>query len=134
LETCLRIEPALVIALPSPLGAVAPGPSVVNSSSGPGALVALVATGTIAALVLWISWRKPTLVFLIALAALAIRPQLLSGGQAIGYEWGLHQTLYSSLFSSTPRATASAPRSLGRLRLWSSPSSSASHSAICIPS
>jgi teichuronic acid biosynthesis protein TuaE len=59
------------------------------SAPGLGLLVAV----ALASVVLWLGWRKPTWVLLIALATLAIRPQLLWGGPAVGYEWGLHQTL-----------------------------------------
>jgi O-antigen ligase len=44
-------------------------------------------------LTLWVAWRWPALLFVPALTALAIRPQLLWGDHNIGYEWGLHQTL-----------------------------------------
>ncbi len=56
------------------------------------ALVLAVA-GILLVLLLWLSWRKPTLVFSIALAALAIRPQLLWGGAANDSAWGLSQSL-----------------------------------------
>ena len=45
------------------------------------------------ALALWVAWRWPALMWAAALAALAIRPQLLWGDRNVGYEWGLHQTL-----------------------------------------
>lgn len=44
-------------------------------------------------LALWVSWRRPALIFVPALASLAVRPQLLWGDRNIGYEWGLPQTL-----------------------------------------
>jgi O-antigen ligase len=58
---------------------------------GPG--LALLVWGTLIVLALWLSWRKPTVVLMFALAALALRPHLLWGGPRVGYEWGLHQTL-----------------------------------------
>jgi O-antigen ligase len=57
---------------------------------------AIVATGLVAALLvaaLWVSWRKPTALFVVALASLAVRPQLFFGGPDVGYEWGMHRTL-----------------------------------------
>jgi O-antigen ligase len=42
---------------------------------------------------LWLSWRLPTGLLLLALAALAIRPQIYFGGPEVGVGWGLHQTL-----------------------------------------
>jgi O-antigen ligase len=66
--------------LPGNLGGLSPG-------------LALAIVGALLALLAWLSWRKPTWLFLLALAALAIRPELLWGGPAVGYEWGLHQTL-----------------------------------------
>jgi teichuronic acid biosynthesis protein TuaE len=53
----------------------------------------LLLAGIVAVVVLWLGWRKPTLVLLLALTSLAIRPELLWGGSDIGYEWGLHQSL-----------------------------------------
>lgn len=47
----------------------------------------------LAALALWVAWRWPWLIWAAALAALAIRPQLLWGDRNVGYQWGLHQTL-----------------------------------------
>ncbi len=44
-------------------------------------------------LLLWLGWRKPTWLLMIALASLAIRPQLLWGGPPVGWQWGLHQSL-----------------------------------------
>jgi O-antigen ligase len=58
-----------------------------------GPWLGLLVSMALAAPVLWLGWRKPTWVLLIALATLSIRPQLLWGGPAVGYEWGLHQTL-----------------------------------------
>ena len=58
----------------------------------PPALVLAIA-GALLALLAWLSWRRPTWLLLLALGALAIRPELLWGGPAVGYEWGLHQTL-----------------------------------------
>jgi len=45
------------------------------------------------ALALWLAWRRPTWLLMLALASLALRPELLWGGPKIGYEWGLHHTL-----------------------------------------
>jgi O-antigen ligase len=42
---------------------------------------------------LWLGWRLPTGLMLIALAALAIRPQIYYGAPDVGVGWGLHQTL-----------------------------------------
>ena len=58
-----------------------------------GPVLALVVGGAILCLALWLSWRKPTLVLLIALAALALRPQLLWGGPDVDSAWGLSQSL-----------------------------------------
>jgi teichuronic acid biosynthesis protein TuaE len=41
----------------------------------------------------WLAWRLPTLVMLLALAALAIRPQIYYGAPEVGVGWGLHQSL-----------------------------------------
>jgi O-antigen ligase len=41
----------------------------------------------------WLSWRKPTVLLAVALASLAVRPQLFVAGAPVGYEWGLHHTL-----------------------------------------
>ena len=41
----------------------------------------------------WLSWRRPTVLLAVALASLAVRPQLFFGGSNVGYEWGLHHTL-----------------------------------------
>ena len=53
----------------------------------------LVLGGALLGLVVWLGWRKPTLALLIALAALALRPQLLWGGPALNSAWGLSQSL-----------------------------------------
>jgi O-antigen ligase len=42
---------------------------------------------------LWVSWRWPTLLLLLALAALAIRPQIYFGAPVVGVGWGPHHTL-----------------------------------------
>ena len=42
---------------------------------------------------LWLSWRLPTGLLLVALAALAVRPQLYFDAPAVGIGWGFHQTL-----------------------------------------
>jgi O-antigen ligase len=57
------------------------------------AAFALLAAGCLVALVLWLGWRMPTGLFVLALAALAIRPQLLFDGSPIGVGWGVHQSL-----------------------------------------
>jgi teichuronic acid biosynthesis protein TuaE len=41
----------------------------------------------------WLSWRRPTALLALALASLAVRPQLFAGGAPVGYEWGFHHTL-----------------------------------------
>ncbi len=56
-------------------------------------VLALVIGGALLGLALWLSWREPTLVLLIALAGLALRPQLLWGGPAVDSAWGLSQSL-----------------------------------------
>lgn len=56
------------------------------------ALALLVGVGLLT-LALWLSWRLPTGLFLIALAALAVRPQIYFGEPLVGIGWGLHQTL-----------------------------------------
>ena len=55
--------------------------------------VAVVGGGALLVLILWLSWRKPTWLLMLALASLAIRPQVLWGGPQVGWHWGLHQTL-----------------------------------------
>jgi O-antigen ligase len=45
------------------------------------------------ALALWLSWRLPTGLLLVALAALAVRPQLYFDAPAVGIGWGFHQSL-----------------------------------------
>jgi O-antigen ligase len=42
---------------------------------------------------LWLGWRLPTVLMLLALAALAIRPQIYFGAPNVGVGWGLHQSL-----------------------------------------
>jgi O-antigen ligase len=56
------------------------------------AMVAL-GGGVLLVLILGLGWRKPTWLLMIALASLAIRPQLLWGGPPISWQWGLHQNL-----------------------------------------
>ena len=56
-------------------------------------VVAVSLAAAVLALALWVAWRRPALMLVPALAALAIRPQLLWGDRNVGYEWGLHQTL-----------------------------------------
>jgi hypothetical protein len=57
------------------------------------ALLAVSMAALVLALALSVAWRRPALMLAPALAALAIRPQLLWGDRNVGYEWGLHQTL-----------------------------------------
>jgi O-antigen ligase len=45
------------------------------------------------AVALWLGWRWPTALLLVALAALAVRPQIYFGASNVGVGWGLHQTL-----------------------------------------
>jgi O-antigen ligase len=45
------------------------------------------------AVALWLSWRWPTALLLVALAALAVRPQIYFGAPDVGLGWGLHQSL-----------------------------------------
>ena len=67
--------------------------SALPSPGTSGSLVALALSGMLLVLLLWLGWRRPTWVLLLALASLAIRPQLLWSGPAVGYEWGLQHTL-----------------------------------------
>jgi teichuronic acid biosynthesis protein TuaE len=57
------------------------------------ALLAVSIAAAVLALALWVAWRRPGLMLAAALAALAVRPQLLWGDRNVGYQWGLHQTL-----------------------------------------
>jgi teichuronic acid biosynthesis protein TuaE len=56
-------------------------------------LVAVSMAAAVLALALWGAWRWPAFMLALALAALAVRPELLWGDRNVGYEWGLHQTL-----------------------------------------
>jgi hypothetical protein len=56
-------------------------------------LAALVAGRCLRALGPCLSWRLTTGAMVVALAALAIRPQLLFDGPPVGVGWGLHQSL-----------------------------------------
>jgi hypothetical protein len=56
-------------------------------------LAARVAGGCLRALGPYLSWRLTTGAMVVALAALAIRPQLLFDGSSISVGWGLHQSL-----------------------------------------
>jgi O-antigen ligase len=47
----------------------------------------------IGAAALWLAWRSPTGLLVLALVALAIRPQIYFGAPEVGVGWGLHQTL-----------------------------------------
>jgi O-antigen ligase len=68
---------------------VNPLPGLDPAGSG----LSLLVGGSVVLLALWLSWRKPALVFLLALASLAIRPELLWGGPSTGYQWGVQHTL-----------------------------------------
>ncbi len=57
------------------------------------AAAALLVGGCLVALVLWLGWRLPTGLFVLALLGLAIRPQLLFHGSPIGVDWSFHQSL-----------------------------------------
>jgi O-antigen ligase len=67
--------------------------TLLSSLGGLPPVAVLAVAGALLALLAWLSWRKPTWLFLLALASLALRPQLLWGGPPVGYEWGVHQTL-----------------------------------------
>jgi len=56
-------------------------------------ILAFALAAVLLGLALWVGWRRPALLFVPALASLAIRPQLLWGDRNLGYEWGLSQTL-----------------------------------------
>lgn len=55
--------------------------------------IGLIVWATLLLLVLWLCWRKPTFVLLVALAALAVRPELFWGGPALHYAWSVNHTL-----------------------------------------
>jgi O-antigen ligase len=57
----------------------------------PGLVLAV--AGLLLVLLVWLSWRRPTLALMVALAGLALRPQLLWGGPEVGSGWGLSQSL-----------------------------------------
>jgi O-antigen ligase len=59
----------------------------------PGDIVAFALGTALLIAALWVSWRKPTVLLAVALASLAVRPQLFFGGPDVGYEWGWHHTL-----------------------------------------
>ena len=58
-----------------------------------GAIVAFGLGAAALGAALWVSWRKPTVLLLVAVVSLAVRPQLFFGGPDVGYEWGMHHTL-----------------------------------------
>jgi O-antigen ligase len=58
----------------------------------PGLIYAAAAL-VLGAAALWLGWRLPTGLMLLALAALAIRPQIYFGAPEVGVGWGLHQSL-----------------------------------------
>lgn len=53
----------------------------------------LIIWGTLLLVALWLCWRKPTFVLLVALASLAVRPELFWGGPAVHYAWSVNHTL-----------------------------------------
>jgi O-antigen ligase len=58
-----------------------------------GAIVAVALTIALLGVAVWLSWRRPGLLLAVALASLAVRPQLFYGGPEVGYSWGVHHTL-----------------------------------------
>jgi O-antigen ligase len=56
-------------------------------------VAALLIGGGLLGLAGWLGWRFPTVLLVLALAALAIRPQIHFGGPDVGIGWGLHQSL-----------------------------------------
>jgi O-antigen ligase len=56
-------------------------------------LGALLIGGGLLGLAGWLGWRFPTVLLLLALATLAIRPQIHFGAPDVGIGWGLHQSL-----------------------------------------
>jgi O-antigen ligase len=82
-------DPAASGPTPAAIGADRMNPAgFVMPDAGALALLGVLGIG-----VLGLGWRKPTWLFLIALASLAIRPQLLWGGPALGWKWGVHQSV-----------------------------------------
>jgi hypothetical protein len=62
----------------------------------------------------WLGWRAPTLLFLIVLASLAVRPEVIFGGSEIGYDWGWQRTLLGLVLIVNGSATASDQPPTGR--------------------
>jgi teichuronic acid biosynthesis protein TuaE len=58
-----------------------------------GSIVAVALGAGLIVATAWVCWRRPTVLLALALASLAVRPQLFFGGPAVGYAWGLHHTL-----------------------------------------
>ena len=58
-----------------------------------GSIVAVALGIALLVAALWVSWRKPTILMAVALASLAVRPQLFFGGPEVGYDWGVQHTL-----------------------------------------
>ena len=69
------------------------GPSALSELGFDVTALALPVGALFLGLAIWVGWRRPALLFVPALASLAVRPQLLWGDRNIGYEWGLPQTL-----------------------------------------
>jgi len=59
----------------------------------PDQAIALIIWGTLLLVVLWLAWLKPTFVLLVALAALAVRPELFWGGPKVHYAWSVSHSL-----------------------------------------
>lgn len=55
--------------------------------------IGLIVWATLSLVVLWLCWRKPTFVLLVALASLAVRPELFWGGPKLHYAWSVNHTL-----------------------------------------
>jgi O-antigen ligase len=58
-----------------------------------GSIVAVALGAGLVIAAAWLGWRRPSALLALALASLAVRPQLFFGGPDVGYEWGLHHTL-----------------------------------------
>lgn len=56
-------------------------------------VLALAIAAVLLGLAGWLIYRLPTVALLVALAALAVRPQVVTGGPTVGYVWGIHHTL-----------------------------------------
>jgi O-antigen ligase len=62
-------------------------------SGGGDPLVALAVAAGLLSLLGWLIYRLPTVALLVALALLAVRHQVVTGGPSVGYVWGVHHTL-----------------------------------------